>query len=80
MTNKQVVRELIELTGSIKLEFDDLIVRMSPHSHPIHIDAVSYDYKTVYAIINGEMKEWDQLTDPVKNTIAQRLRILVITK
>jgi hypothetical protein len=39
--NEQVIKEMIELAGGTRLEFDDLMVKMSPHTWPVMIERIS---------------------------------------
>lgn len=75
--DQQVLREMIELISGSKIEFSDLTVRNSPHSFPHRITQVAQDYKNVYVTIDGEVLEWMKLNEKEKNTIIQRLRLLI---
>lgn len=75
--NEQVVIEQLELLGKQSLRFDDPPrVKMSPHSWTIRINAVMVDNRKVLVDVDGEIKDFDSLSMPVKQTIGQRLRLI----
>lgn len=76
--NEQVVIEQLELLGKQSIRFDDPPkVKLTPHSWLIKINAVMVDNKKVLVDVDGEIKDFESLSLPVKQTIGQRLRLIV---
>lgn len=76
---KQLIMELLELIGQRAIEFTDTLqAKMSPHSQPTIIEKVMVDAGNVLVGIRGqkEVTKFDDLSMPVKCTIAQRLRLI----
>jgi hypothetical protein len=81
--NQQVIKELIELIGGgIHVDFKDdpIRIRLSPHSIPKKVASINYDHNGVYLLINGEEKKWSEVSEEVKNSVTQRLRLIVHQK
>ena len=74
--DQQVVIEFTGLLSKTSLSFDDLRVKMSPHSYPQRINRIILDNRKIMVDMDGEVKEYQTLSMPVKQTIEQRLRLL----
>ena len=71
-----VIIEFLGLMGKTSLEFMDLKVRLSPHQHPQRINRIILDNRIVMVDVDGRVSEFEKQSAPVKQTIAQRLRLL----
>lgn len=74
---QQVVIEFLNLLGVTSIEFTDLQVRMSPHQYPQKVKRVVLDNRVVFADVDGEVKQFNTLSLPVRQTIGQRLRLMM---
>jgi hypothetical protein len=73
---QQVIIEFMELMGMRVIDFDDLLVKMSPHSHPNKVTKLEIDTRVVKVEVDGEVKEFDGLSEPIRQTIIQRMRLM----
>lgn len=76
---QQVVIELMQLLGSKSIDFtgNPLKVKMSPHTHPVIMTHIKQDNRAVIVEANGEEVPFTDLSIEAKQTIGQRLRLML---
>lgn len=76
---QQIIIELMQLLGSQSVDFsgDPLRVKMSPHTKPQVITRTMVDNRVVQCEVNSEVIEFSKLSEAVRNTIGQRLRLML---
>ena len=80
--DQQVIIELLQLLGSQSVDFsgNPLRVKMSPHSNPQVITRTMVENRVVQCEVDGKITEFNKLSEPVRNTIGQRLRLMLNEK
>ena len=76
---QQLVIELFQLLGSQSVDFtgNPLKVKMSPHTPPQNITRAMIDNRVVQVEVDGKVKSFSELELPAKQTIGQRLRLML---
>ena len=77
--DQQVIIELFQLLGSQSVDFSGkpLQVKMTPHSKPEVITRAMVDNRVVQCEVDGNITEFNKLSEPARNTIGQRLRLML---
>ncbi len=76
---QQLIIELFQLLGSQSVDFagNPLKVKMSPHTPPQIITRAMIDNRVVQVEVDGKVKAFNELDTPAKQTIGQRLRLML---
>lgn len=76
---QQVVIELMQLLGSKSIDFtgNPLKVKMSPHTPPVVMTHIKQYNRAVIVEANGEEVPFTELSIEAKQTIGQRLRLML---
>ena len=76
---QQVVIELMGLLGSQSIDFtgNPIKVKSSPHSHPVIVTHIKIDNRTAVVEVDGKEQDFESIPTAVKQTIGQRLRLML---
>jgi hypothetical protein len=79
LMQQQLIIELFQLLGSQSVDFtgNPLKVKMSPHTPPQIITRAMIDNRVIQVEVDGKVKAFNELDTPAKQTIGQRLRLML---
>jgi hypothetical protein len=78
---QQVVIELLNLMGKTAVDFPDAPkIKLSPHSYPQRVNSIAIDNRIVVVNVDGDLRDYNSLGLPIKQTIGQRLRLMFNSK